>query len=237
MTTICKKLSDLKKIFNTLTEKNGMLERRLYKVPSKLKNITNIELEEINKKPYYIIELARDVTEDDKRYIIIMIMRDIQLFNEKKKKMECIEYIKNIKNIEKTSLVIIYTIGNKEDGGKSYLQNLNSLENYYIKKDCFKFHDLTLFYSTDELLTNKMNHELQPSIIKLLKQDENKPEIDELYDKLTISGLEQLQQYCINDPVVKFYGAIPGDVFYLEYKSQSNGIGYNYRYVTNINCL
>jgi len=93
---------------------------------------------------------------------------------------------------------------------------------------------LTLFYSTDELLTNKLSHELQPSVIRLLKQDENSDEINELYDKLTISSLDQLQQYMINDCVCKFYGAIPGDVFYLEYKSFSNGFGFNYRLVSNI---
>ena len=235
MSLICKNLGDLKKIFKTITEKGGLLDRRLYKVPDNLKNITEIELEEINKRPYYIIELSRNVKEqNDTRSIIVMIMRDIQLLNEKKKKIECIEIMKNIPEITKTSLVVIYTYGANEAGGKSYLQNLNSLENHYIKKECFKFHDVSLFYSTDELLTNKMNHELQPQVIKLLKKDENKKEIDELYDKLTITNLNQLQQYCINDPVVKFHGAVVGDVFYLEYKSINSGTGYNYRVVSNI---
>jgi DNA-directed RNA polymerase subunit H (RpoH/RPB5) len=236
MSLICKKTSDLKKIFKTLTEDGGLLDRRLYKVPTKLKNITDIELEEVNKKPYYIIELTRDI-DNDNRYIIVIIMRDIQLLNDKKKKMECTEYIKGILNIEKTSLVLVYTHGSREAGGKSYLQNLNSIENHYIKKDCYKFHDMTLFYSTDELLTNKMEHELQPSVIKLYKYDEHQIDISKLYEKLTISSLEQLQQYCINDPVVKFHGAIPGDVFYLEYKSFSSGVGVNYRLVTNISCI
>lgn len=235
MSLICKNLGDLKKIFKTITEKGGLLDRRLYKVPDNLKNITDIELEEINKSPYYVIELTRNVKDqNDKRSIIIMIMKDIQLLNEKKKKMECIEMMKNIPEITKTSLVVIYTTGSNEEGGKSYLQNLNSLENHYIKKECFKFHDVSLFYSTDELLTNKMNHELQPPVIKLFKKDENIKEIDELYDKLTISNLNQLQQYCINDAVVKFHGAVAGDVFYLEYKSLSSGMGYNYRLVSNI---
>ena len=207
---ICQKTNDLKKIFKTLLEEGGLLDRRLYIVPDNLKNITDIEIEEINKKLYYIIELSRDI-ENDKRYITVIIMKDIQLLNEKKKKMKCIEYIDKIKNTEKTSLVIIYTTGSKEVGGKSYLQNLNSLENYYIKRENYKFRDITLFYSTDELLTNKMKHELQPSVIKLYKQDENQSDIHELYDKLTISDLNQLQHYCINDPVVKFYGGLPND--------------------------
>ena len=48
MSLICKNVGDLKKIFKTITEKGGLLDRRLYKVPDNLKNITEIELEEMD---------------------------------------------------------------------------------------------------------------------------------------------------------------------------------------------
>jgi len=231
---ICKNIKDLKKIFKTLTEKGGLLDRRSYKVPENLKNITDIELEEINKQQYYTIELSRTIRGgNDKRYIIVMIMGNIQLLNEKKKKMECVEIMRNLPEITKTSLVVIYTLGSKEEGGKSYLQNLNGLENHYIKKECFKFYDVRLFYSTNELLTNKMHHKYQPSIIKILRKDEDQEEINKLYDKLTISDFNQLNKYCIDDPVVKFHGGLVGDIFYCETCSQNSGVSINYRLVTN----
>jgi len=104
MNTICKKQSDLKKIFKTLTEDNGLLDRRLYKVPVALKNITDIEFEEINKKPYYIIQLARELPDNDKRYIIVMIMNDIQLLNEKKKNLSVLNILKIFKILKKPLL-------------------------------------------------------------------------------------------------------------------------------------
>ena len=80
-----------KQCYNNVVGKNGLLEKRNFKVPSELKKVSLIDLEKYNKEPFYSIDVV-----NDSRKIYVIFVDDITLFKTKKKLNDHNKYIEKI---------------------------------------------------------------------------------------------------------------------------------------------
>lgn len=224
--TIFKDINDFKRCLKTLTEDDtGLINCRNYKVPNNIKNLSHVELENINKEPYYLIEISNhknDNNLENNNNLHILFVREDSIFNHtatNKKKLLHTKYLSNIKNnANEISLVVIVTDDKKksEQYYKSITNNLNK----------YTFNNLTIFH-INYLRVNCMNHCYQPKF-KLIT-DIN--EIQQIKKKYNINNLSQLQKKSINDPVSKIFGAKIGNIFEITEITSTNGKNINYKII------
>lgn len=203
-----------KQCYNNVVGKNGLLEKRNFKVPSELKKVSLIDLEKYNKEPFYSIDVG-----NDSRKIYVIFVDDITLFKTKKKLNDHNKYIEKIENKENTDLVIIYTNNLKSINynytlSKGYMDNYN-FNNYHV-----------INYKL--LYINITNHIFVPKHEIISENEKN-----ELIDKYYLKDLTDLSCISFQDPQVIFIGGKINDVIKITRISDTAETSLIYKLVTD----
>ena len=203
-----------KQCYNNVVGKNGLLEKRNFKVPSELKKVSLIDLEKYNKEPFYSIDVV-----NDSRKIYVIFVDDITLFKTKKKLNENNKNIEKIENKKNTDLVIIYTNNLKSINynytlSKGYMDNYN-FNNYHV-----------INYKL--LYINITNHIFVPKHEIISENEKN-----ELIDKYYLKDLTDLSCISFQDPQVIFIGGKINDVIKITRISDTAETSLIYKLVTD----
>ena len=203
-----------KQCYNNVVGKNGLLEKRNFKVPSELKKVSLIDLEKYNKEPFYSIDVV-----NDSRKIYVIFVDDITLFKTKKKLNDHNKYIEKIENKKNTDLVIIYTNNLKSINynytlSKGYMDNYN-FNNYHV-----------INYKL--LYINITNHIFVPKHEIISENEKN-----ELIDKYYLKDLTDLSCISFQDPQVIFIGGKINDVIKITRISDTAETSLIYKLVTD----
>ena len=216
-------INEFKKCYKTITEDDGLLDKRNFNLHDKFKNIDfnilNLE------NSYYII--ARN--NNNPNYFIFIYFinttgflsktyknKNINIFDSKK-------YIKDLYNINnindiKLDIVIIFTknikINNLIEKKLTEKMNINNIQTFcYIN-----------------LLFNITKHKYIPSYIKVISDID---EIDYICKMKNIKDVKQLPKINIIDPLANFYGLKIGDLFEFKRNNLNSGIYIYYRLCVN----
>ena len=203
-----------KQCYNNVVGKNGLLEKRNFKVPSELKKVSLIDLEKYNKEPFYSIDVG-----NDSRKIYVIFVDDITLFKTKKKLNDHNKYIEKIENKKNTDLVIIYT------------NNLKSINYYYTLSkgymDNYNFNNYHVI-NYKLLYINITNHIFVPKHEIISENEKN-----ELIDKYYLKDLTDLSCISFQDPQVIFIGGKINDVIKITRISDTAETSLIYKLVTD----
>ena len=216
-------INEFKKCYKTITEEDGLLDKRNFKLHDKFKNIDfnilNLE------NSYYIIAQNNN---NPNYFIFIYFInttgflsktyknKNINIFDSKK-------YIKDLYNINnindiKLDIVIIFTknikINNLIEKKLTEKMNLNNIQTFcYIN-----------------LLFNITKHKYIPSYIKVIS-DIN--DINNICKIKNIKDVNQLPKINIIDPLANFYGLKIGDLFEFKRNNSNSGTYIYYRLCVN----
>jgi len=229
------------KCIKNVVGKNGLLEKRNFKVPSELKKISLIDLEKYNKEPYYsiivenkskniekhdnintddnLLEEISNISINDYKKIYIIFVFDITLFKTKKKLNEYNKYIDNIKNKENTDLVLVYTNSVKSMNynytlSKGFMDNYN-FNNYHV-----------INYKL--LYINITNHIFVPKH-EIISEQEKEDLINQYY----LKNLHDLSCISYQDPQIIFIGGKINDVIKITRLSDTAETSIIYKLVTD----
>ena len=216
-------INEFKKCYKTITEEDGLLDKRNFKLHDKFKNIDfnilNLE------NSYYIIAQNNN---NPNYFIFIYFInttgflsktyknKNINIFDSKK-------YIKDLYNINnindiKLDIIIIFTknikINNLIEKKLTEKMNLNNIQTFcYIN-----------------LLFNITKHKYIPSYIKVIS-DIN--DINNICKIKNIKDVNQLPKINIIDPLANFYGLKIGDLFEFKRNNSNSGTYIYYRLCVN----
>lgn len=215
-------LNDFKSCIKTLTEIDGLLNRRNFK----LHNIyDNIDIESINlQNSYYMI--AQNIDNKTKFIFIYFINTTGFLSKTYKSKninlLDCKKYIKELYNININNIIvdiiIIFT--------KSIKIN-NLIEKKIIEK--ININNIQIF-SYKNLLFNVSKHKYIPKYIKIIS---DKKEIDLICKTKNIDNVQKLPKINIMDPLSNFYGIKIGELFEIRRNNHNSGEYIYYRLCIN----
>lgn len=211
--------NNLQVCLNTLLEKDGLLEKRGYKI-NKNYDVSNIK--NINNNNYYELIAKSNLTND---YIYIYFVNNTNFLNKtnKQKVGNLFEIEKTIKELYKVSeiknvcLLIILT--------QQIKINTQLLEKKISEK--INISHIQVF-QYNNLLFNISKHTLIPKSIRIIS-DTN--EIEEIC-KLKNIVKTQLPKILISDPISYFYGIRKGQLFEFKRPSRNTGEYIYYRLCT-----
>tara|TARA_B100000575_G_C23122570_1_gene649827 strand:- start:1431 stop:2105 length:675 start_codon:yes stop_codon:yes gene_type:complete len=216
-------ISDFKKCYKTLTETDGLLDKRNFQLHDSYKNINFNSLNLENS--YYIIAQNKD----NPNYFIFIYFINTTGFLSKTYKnkniniFDCNKYIKNLYNIDNINniildIVIIFTKNIKIN---------NLIEKKLTEK--IKINNIQTFCYIN-LLFNITKHKYVPQDIRVIS-DIN--EINNICKLKNIEDIYHLPKINIMDPLANFYGVKIGDLFEFKRKNINSGIYIYYRLCIN----
>ena len=212
-------INEFKKCYKTITEEDGLLDKRNFKLHNKF---TNIDFNILNlENSYYIIAQNNN---NPNYFIFIYFInttgflsktyknKNINVFDSKK-------YIKDLYNIVnindiKLDIVIIFTknikINNLIEKKLTEKMNLNNIQTFcYIN-----------------LLFNITKHKYVPQHIKIISDLD---EINNICKMKNIENINHLPKINIIDPLANFYGIKIGNLFEFKRKNLNSGTYIYYR--------
>jgi len=217
-------INEFKSCLITLTENNGLLERRGFILH---KSYKDLDLEEINNYSSYEIIASKP---ESNEYLFIYFVNNSSFLSKtyktkNKNIYEIEDIIKKVYNIDtdykiNIGLIIILT--------RSFKINTNILEKKVCEK--IKVNKINIFIY-NYLLFNISTHSLMPYSIKIIS---NKTEIDEICKNKNIDNKYKLPKIFNNDALSNFYGVKKGQLFEFKRHSRNAGIYIYYRVCVNV---
>lgn len=208
-----------KKCISTLTEKNGLLDRRDFELHEYFKDINFNEINE--ESSYYLIGKNNKI---NKNYIFIYFINTTSFLSKSYKNkniniLDCNTYIKKLYNINnnkdiKLDIIIIFTKNIKIN---------NIIEKKLIEK--LKINNIQIF-SYKNLLFNITKHNFIPKHIRIIS---DKNEINDICKLKNIDNVDKLAKINITDPLSNFYGIKIGELFEFKRNNINSGTYIYYR--------
>ena len=211
-------INDFKKCVNTLTETDGLLNKRGYKLHEKF---TNLDYNELNNNNN--IEFIGK--KNNNSYCFIYFVNNTSFLSKSYKSKSK----NNINNVEE-EIIKLYNLNNEilNINLIIILTQLLKINNYILEKkiiDKINFNNIQIF-TYNNLLFNITKHSRIPQNIKVIN---NKKEIEELCILKNISSIDKLPKILLNDPLANFYGLQVGELFEFKKYSKNSGIYIYYR--------
>ena len=216
-------INEFKKCYKTITEKDGLLDKRNFKLHE---SFNTIDFDILNlDNSYYII--GRN-NENPNYYIFIYFINTTGFLSKTYKNkniniFDCNKYIKNLYNINNINdivldIVIIFTKNIKIN---------NLIEKKLTEK--IKINNIQTFCYIN-LLFNITKHKYVPKYIRIIS---DKTEINNICKLKNIENINHLPKINIIDPIANFYGAKIGDLFEFKRKNINSGTYIYYRLCIN----
>tara|TARA_Y100000996_G_scaffold412857_1_gene399885 strand:- start:873 stop:1544 length:672 start_codon:yes stop_codon:yes gene_type:complete len=218
MSIIFQKTDDLYKCYQTIVNKDGLLDKRGYIIDT-INNLSYIQIDLINQqKVIFHLETVHKKNENDKIHIIFL--SDIRQMKKKKKLSEEQIFISNIANKKDSTILFIYY--KQMNIANVYSQDNNAIKEFLDSLELRKFEKF--YYKS--VLYNITNHVLVPKH-EIIEEDE----INEVFNKYNIKNKKDLPKLFTSDPIAKFYGFNDGEVCKITRHNRNVGINNVYRLV------
>lgn len=212
-------ISDFKKCYKTITEEDGLLDKRNFKLHDSFKNI-NFNVLNLDSSYYLIAQSNIDVN----HFIFIYFINTTGFLSKTYKNkniniFDCKKYIKDLYNIDNINnivldIIIIFTknikINNLIEKKLTEKINLNNIQTF-----CYV-----------NLLFNITKHKYIPQSIRVIS-DLN--EINNICKLKNIDDINHLPKINIVDPISNFYGIKIGNLFEFKRNNLNSGIYIYYR--------
>tara|TARA_Y100000816_G_C26097638_1_gene581168 strand:- start:377 stop:1045 length:669 start_codon:yes stop_codon:yes gene_type:complete len=211
-------INDFKKCVNTLTETDGLLNKRGYKLHEKF---TNLDYNELNNNNN--IEFIGK--KNNNSYCFIYFVNNTSFLSKSYKSKSK----NNINNVEE-EIIKLYNLNNEilNINLIIILTQLLKINNYILEKkiiDKINFNNIQIF-TYNNLLFNITKHSRIPQNIKVISDQE---EIKKLCILKNISSIDKLPKILLNDPLANFYGLQIGELFEFKKYSKNSGVYIYYR--------
>ena len=211
-------INDFKKCVNTLTETDGLLNKRGYKLHEKF---TNLDYNELNNNNN--IEFIGK--KNNNSYCFIYFVNNTSFLSKSYKSKSK----NNINNVEE-EIIKLYNLNNEilNINLIIILKQLLKINNYILEKkiiDKININNIQIF-TYNNLLFNITKHSRIPQNIKVISDQE---EIKKLCILKNISSIDKLPKILLNDPLANFYGLQIGELFEFKKYSKNSGVYIYYR--------
>jgi DNA-directed RNA polymerase subunit H (RpoH/RPB5) len=213
-------INNFKKCMKTISEKDGLLDKRGYKLHS---DFTKLDYNELNN--YNSIELVGKKPNDNSYCFIYFVNNTSFLSKSYKTKSK-----NNINNVEEF-ISNFYNLNNNDNFKVNLiivLTQLLKINNYILEKKIIEkinVENIQIF-TFNNLLFNITKHSRVPQHIRVIK---DKKDIELLCEKRNISSIDKLAKIQINDPLANFYGLRVGELFEFKKYNKNSGIYIYYR--------
>ena len=213
-------IKDFKKCMNTITETDGLLDKRGYKLHENFNDLNYDELNNFNS-----IELMGHKLNENKYCFIYFVNNTSFLSKSYKTKSE-----NNINKVEE-NIRYLYKIDNSITIDINLIIILTQplkINNYILEKKIIEKIDIEniQIFTYANLLFNITKHNKIPKHIKVIS---DKEEIKKICELKNISGTDKLPKILLSDPLANFYGLRVGELFEFKKYSKNSGIYIYYR--------
>lgn len=214
-------IGDFKKCMKTLTEENGLLNKRGYKLHNNFNNLNYNELNNFNS-----VELIGKNPNNNSYCFIYFVNNTSFLSKSYKSKTK-----NNINNVE-DEIKKLYNLGDNIVDFKInliiILTQLVKINNYILEKKIIEKINLEniQIFTYNNLLFNITEHSRIPRNIRVIN---DKNEIEELCKLRNIDDINKLAKIKINDPLANFYGLRVGELFEFKKYNKNAGVYIYYR--------
>lgn len=212
-------INEFKKCMKTITEKDGLLDKRDYILHKKF---DNMDYNELNN--YDSIELIGKSKINNNLYCFMYFVNNTSFLSKSYKtnsenninKIEDeIKKLYNLNNDIEINLIIVLT-------------QLMKINNYILEKKIIEKINIDniQIFTYNNLLFNITKHSKIPKYIRVIK---DKNEIKELCELRNISDISKLAKIQMTDPLANFYGLRVGQLFEFKKFNKNAGIYIYYR--------
>ena len=214
-------IEEFEKCMDTITETDGLLDKRGYELHEKF---NNLDLNEYNN--FNSIELMGHKKDNNDYYCFIYFVNNTSFLSKSyKTKSE-----NNINKIEE-NIRKLYNIDNNKKIDINLIIILTQplkINNYILEKKIIEKIDIEniQIFTYANLLFNITKHSKIPKHIRVIS---NKEEIKEICELKNISGTDKLPKILLSDPLANFYGLRVGELFEFKKYSKNSGIYIYYR--------
>lgn len=214
-------IEEFEKCMNTITETDGLLDKRGYELHEKF---NNLDLNEYNN--FNSIELMGHKKDNNDYYCFIYFVNNTSFLSKSyKTKSE-----NNINKIEE-NIRKLYNIDNNKKIDINLIIILTQplkINNYILEKKIIEKIDIEniQIFTYANLLFNITKHNKIPKHIRVIS---DKEEIKEICELKNISGTDKLPKILLSDPLANFYGLRVGELFEFKKYSKNSGIYIYYR--------
>ena len=213
-------IGEFKKCMNTITENDGLLDKRGYQLHKKFDDLDFNEYNNFNS-----IELMGRKPNEDKYCFLYFVNNTSFLSKSYKTKSE-----NNINKVEET-IREFYNIDNNKNIDVNLIIILTQplkINSYILEKKIIEKIDIEniQIFTYANLLFNITKHSKIPKHIRVIS---DKNEIKELCELKNISGTDKLPKILLSDPLANFYGLRVGELFEFKKYSKNSGIYIYYR--------
>ena len=214
-------IEEFEKCMDTITETDGLLDKRGYELHEKF---NNLDLNEYNN--FNSIELMGHKKDNNDYYCFIYFVNNTSFLSKSyKTKSE-----NNINKVEET-IRKFYNIDNNKNIDINLIIILTQplkINNYILEKKIIEKIDIEniQIFTYANLLFNITKHSKIPKHIRVIS---NKEEIKEICELKNISGTDKLPKILLSDPLANFYGLRVGELFEFKKYSKNSGIYIYYR--------
>tara|TARA_B110000114_G_C15061793_1_gene385701 strand:- start:81 stop:758 length:678 start_codon:yes stop_codon:yes gene_type:complete len=213
-------IDDFKKCMKTIMEKDGLLDKRGYKLHE---NFNNINYEEMNN--FNSIELMGNKSNEDKYCFIYFVNNTSFLSKSYKTKSE-----NNINRVEE-NIRYLYKINNSTNIDINLIIILTQpvkINSYILEKKIIEKIDVEniQIFTYATLLFNITKHDKIPKHIRVIS---DKEEIKQMCKLKNVADVKLLPKILLSDPLANFYGLRVGELFEFKKYSKNSGIYIYYR--------
>lgn len=213
-------IGEFKKCMNTITENDGLLDKRGYQLHEKFDDLDFNEYNNFNS-----IELMGQKPNSDTYCFMYFVNNTSFLSKSYKTKSE-----NNINKVEE-NIRKLYNIDNNKEIDINLIIILTQplkINSYILEKKIIEKIDIEniQIFTYANLLFNITKHSKIPKHIRVIS---DKNEIKELCELKNISGTDKLPKILLSDPLANFYGLRVGELFEFKKYSKNSGIYIYYR--------
>ncbi len=211
-------INDFKKTIKTLTEIDGLLDKRNYKLHN---NFNTLDYNELNN--YNSIELIGK-KHNSNSYCFIYLVNNTSFLSKSYKTKSS----NNINNVEE-QIKSLYNLN--EDFNVNLiiiLTQVMRINNYILEKKIMEkinIENIQIF-TYNNLLFNITKHSRIPKNIRVIS---NEDEIKKLCELRNIDNINKLPKILMNDPLANFYGLRVGQLFEFKKYNKNSGVYIYYR--------
>ena len=210
---------DFKKCMKTITEEDGLLNKRNYTLH---KNFSNLDFNKLNN--YNSIEFIGKSNNNNKLYCFIYFVNNTSFLSKSYKTTSA----NNINNVEEEIKKLYNLNEDIEINLIIILTQLLKINNYILEKKIIEkinIENIQIF-TYNNLLFNITKHSRIPKHIRVIK---DKNEIEELCNLRNINNINKLSKIQMGDPLANFYGLQVGELFEFKKYNKNAGIYIYYR--------
>ena len=218
--TLFNDINDFKKCIKTLTETNGLLEKRNLELHN---NFSNLDYDNLNNNNN--IEFIGHHKTKNNNYCFIYFVNNTS-FLSKSYKSKSINNINNVHNEIKK----LYNLDNDniEVNLIIILTQLIKINNYILEKKIIEKINIDniQIFTYNNLLFNITEHSKVPKDIKVISEPE---EINNICKLKNIDNINKLPKILLRDPLSNFYGLRVGELFEFKKYNKNSGVYIYYR--------